>query len=346
MAKWVRPKFRAITGIYGYIVKISGWLLISTTAMASDYYDLDFSIWLDSLKQEARQSGISETTIFRALGKIDVQPPVLTKAKSQPEKTETLECYVSKRVTPRKIREGQEIMSRNVDFFGKLENEYGVPPSILVAIWGLETDYGRNKGTTDLVNSLATLAFYSHRSAFFKKELLATLSIMDHNPSLRLIGSWAGAFGHMQFMPTTFKAYAKDGDADGIIDIVDNPVDALESGANYLKKAGWHNTGGSGLVLVKAYKPGNSPKAMVSLTQWGSQGLHFLNGPQLKGAILGKPLAIASRPLSNFLVTPNFQTILRWNNSTKYAISVVLLAKMLDENESAASLLKNWACSK
>lgn len=201
----------------------------------------DFSVWLQGLKQDAQEEGVSNKTATAVIEHIDYIPGVIKLDKAQPEFISTFFDYYYRRVDALKIERGRELLRKNEILLNRLEAQYGVPKEILIAFWGMETNYGKFQGDIDTLSSLATLAYDGRRASFFRSQLLDAMRVIDAGEADidELRGSWAGAFGHMQFMPTTLITYAVDGDNDKHIDIINSEDDALASAANYLSQAGW-----------------------------------------------------------------------------------------------------------
>lgn len=212
-------------------------LLSSSISAAED----GFGTWLETLRMEARVSGISDETANDAVNRIEFLPAVIAMDRSQPEFISPFLDYYQKRVTAAKVQKGRQLLQEHEEMFNRIEAQYGVPKYTLAAFWGMETQYGRNQGRLNVLSSLATLAYEGRRTEFFRGQLLDALRMIDvgHVEATSLTGSWAGAFGNMQFMPTTFMLYAVDGDGDNLIDVVDSLPDAFASAANYLSKVGW-----------------------------------------------------------------------------------------------------------
>jgi len=213
------------------------YLLYSSVAAAQE----EFTVWLNGLKQEAIAAGISDVTVTASINHIEFMPNVIKLDLAQPEFISPFLEYYSKRVDALKIARGRELLVRYEALLNNLEAQYGVPKSLLVAFWGMETNYGGYQGDVDTLSSLATLAYDGRRAEFFRGQLLDAMRMIDAGNATvdQFHGSWAGAFGHMQFMPTTFITYAVDGDGDNQIDVVNSVADALASAANYLSQAGW-----------------------------------------------------------------------------------------------------------
>lgn len=292
-----------------------------------------FAEWLHDLEAEAAANGISAHTIKSALESAMLDERVIAFDQAQPEQTVSFETYVHRTVTPQKIEEGRALLARHFDILHQLSDQYGVPPEIIVALWGIESSYGKSSGRYNVVDSLLTLAFESRRPAFFRKELMDSLYILDreHLPATALRGSWAGAMGQCQFMPSTYLKYAVDYDGDGRKDIWSNYKDVFASIANYLVAEGWkaHETWGQEAKLSMSIPADKiSMDQHYSLSEWQRMGVFPI----------GKPLSLGSSALEasliqpdgedgrSFLVYDNFNALMRWNHSTYFAISVGLLA--------------------
>ncbi|EKV31516.1 Membrane-bound lytic murein transglycosylase B precursor [Caenispirillum salinarum AK4] len=294
-----------------------------------------FAAWLDDLRSEARERGIGEDTLA-ALSGVEPLPRVLELDRSQPEFTQTFFGYVGRLVNDRRIEQGRERLRRHADLLREVEARYGVPARFIVAFWGLETNYGATFGGFPVLEALATLAWDTRRSDFFRRELLTALEIIDagHIPADRMIGSWAGAMGHMQFMPTTFAAHATDATGDGRIDIWGSLPDAFASAANYLTNAGWNpnETWGREVRLPDGFDYALADgEVRKPLAEWAAMGLTRADGrplPVVDGMNAALILPGGARGPA-FLIYENFDTILDWNRSTLYAIAVGHLADRL-----------------
>lgn len=200
-----------------------------------------FGAWLNALKQEAITAGISEQSVTASINHIQLLPDVIKLDQAQPEFISPFLDYYRRHVDPKKITLGLALLAEHEAVLKQIEAQYGVPKATLIAFWGMETNYGRYQGDIDTLSALATLAYDGRRSAFFRSQLLDAMRMIDAGYANveQFKGSWAGAFGNMQFMPTTFMTYAVDGDGDKQIDIVNSKADAFASAANYLSQVGW-----------------------------------------------------------------------------------------------------------
>jgi membrane-bound lytic murein transglycosylase B len=225
--------------------KYSLWLLSVVLMLAGRgaHAQGEFSLWLQHLRTEAMLSGISDETALEAVNHIQFLPDVIALDRSQPEFISPFLEYYQKRVNAQKLQNGQQLLAEHAQMLNQIEAQYGVSKFALIAFWGMETQYGRNQGKLDVLSSLATLAYEGRRTDFFRGQLLDAMRMIDnrHVTIDALKGSWAGAYGNMQFMPTTFMLYAVDGDSDGNIDVANSLPDAFASAANYLSQIGWRS---------------------------------------------------------------------------------------------------------
>jgi membrane-bound lytic murein transglycosylase B len=201
----------------------------------------DFQAWLKELRAEASQKGISDVTLDAALSGIKPIPRVVELDRKQPEFTLTFDQYMNRVVPRSRVEKGRKRLAENKAILTEVSKKFGVPPQFLVAFWGIETDFGRVTGGFKVIPALATLAYDGRRSAFFRKELLLALQIINggHIKADVMVGSWAGAMGQPQFMPSSFTGYAVDYDKDGRKDIWTTRADVFASAANYLSSYGW-----------------------------------------------------------------------------------------------------------
>ncbi|WP_165873535.1 lytic murein transglycosylase [Parasulfuritortus cantonensis] len=294
-----------------------------------------FQAWLDEFRRQAAAQGISQATLDAALTGLQPLDRVLERDQSQPEFVQTFLDYLNKRVSDRRVEKGGEALAGQAERLGEAERRYGVPARYLVAFWGLETNYGGYLGDVPVVAALATLAYDARRPEFFRSQLLDALRIIDRGDvgAGDLVGSWAGAIGHMQFIPSTYLAYAVDGDGDGRVDLRNSLPDAIESAANYLHEAGWRSDQEWGLEVRL---PDGFDASLAGLERrqpraaWAALGLRRADGSPLADADEADSLVLPqgiSGPA--FLVSDNFRVILRWNRSLNYAIAVGHLADRL-----------------
>ncbi len=300
--------------------------------------DETFSRWLGSLKQEASEQGISTQVIKLTFEDAEFLPKVIELDRSQPEFITTFTTYLNKRVTTKRLVQGRLALKEHEKLLTDVEAQYGVPKSILVAFWGLETNYGSNKGNFGLPSALMTLAYEGRRADFFRSQLMDVMKIVDagHNDIEGMRGSWAGAMGHMQFLPSTFLAYAIDADADGRKDIWTSLPDAFSSAANYLSSIGWQQ--GEPVALEVKLPPGfEYYQAQLGFRQhsqnWAELGVMQANGKALPNLDHSALLLPQGWQGPAFLVARNFDVVMKWNRSVNYAISVSYLADQLLSNQ-------------
>lgn len=302
--------------------------------------DKAFVIWLETARRDALKRGISPTTVSGALGNIAPIPRVIELDNRQPEFSNTFSRYLGSAVSEARVADGRAMMQKNAALLAGLERKYGVPGRFLVAFWGLETNYGRGQGDYPVVTALATLAYDGRREAFFREEMFNALTILDrgHITLAKMKGSWAGAMGQTQFMPSTFLRYAVDEDNNGHIDIWGSVPDALGSGANYLKALGWdgERTWGREVQLPPGFDPAlasldtDAKEAIKPLRVWNDLGVRRIGGGALPAQDLQASLVLpAGAKGPAFLVYDNYRVILKWNRSAFYAIAVGHLADRL-----------------
>ena len=300
-------------------------LLIGASASAS----ADFAHFVHSLWPQAHARGVSRATFDAALRGVTPDPDVIERTKKQAEFVKPLGDYLASAVSAKRIETGRAKGREWKDTLEKVERLYGVDPYVVLGVWGLETNFGNYVGDKYVIRALATLAYARYRGDYFKKELLSALQILEagHVHARDMQGSWAGAMGQTQFMPSSFNHYAVDFDGDGHKDIWTNVPDALASTANYLKKHGWiaGETWGYEVLLPSGFDRSGGAAHYRPFAQWAAQGLTRADGeamPRQGEAALIMP-AGASGPA--FLVTRNFKVIKTYNNSTAYALGVALL---------------------
>lgn len=298
-----------------------------------------FAKWLEGLKAEALSQGISASTLEKALGGISPIPRVIELDRSQPERKWTLEEYLSKVVTEARVQSGKEHLARHRQLLEEAESRYGVPVSVLTALWGIESDFGRLPGRFPVIASVATLAYDGRRGTYFRKELLLALRILDqgHISPEEMTGSWAGAMGHFQFMPSTFVDYALDADGDGKKDIWNNLSDAVASAANYLVSMGWKPGLPWGLEvrLPQKFDPSLlGQDARRPAAAWKSIGVRSREGGPLRADWDGEAWLVAPQwPKGRaFLVNRNYRALYRWNPSHSFAIAVGILSDKIGSN--------------
>jgi membrane-bound lytic murein transglycosylase B len=275
-------------------------LALSPATALAQSGDPKFDAFLRTIRAEALKAGVDAGTLDMALAKVHEVPRVMELARNQPEFKMTFDRYLEIVVSDERVKNGRARLAENRALVSRFAGPAGIPDSTVVALWGIESNYGKNLGDFEVIEALATLVYNNFRAQFFRQQLIAALKILAHGHVSfeNMKGSWAGAMGQCQFIPTSFLAYAADGDGDGRMDIWTNKADVFASVCNYLRRVGW--------------KPGLS---------WGQEV------PAGSGAGQGERIvrpAGAGGP--TFLTTANFQAILRWNQSDFFALAVGLLS--------------------
>jgi len=306
--------------------------LVFLAALASTAARADFASCVASIKSEAAGQGVSRETLSAAFDGLAPDLKVLDFEGSQPEFKTPIWDYLAALVDDERVADGQAAMRREASSLALAERKFGVDKYVIAAVWGVESNFGEGQGGRPLVQSLATLACEgSRRPAFYRGELMATLKIADRGdiPLEKLNGSWAGAFGQTQFMPSTFLRLAVDLDGTGR-DIVDNPAAALGSTANYLAKSGWR-TGepwGFEVRLPDGYSGPSGRKSKHPMGFWADKGIARLDGKPLGSGDAGLlPPAGAEGPA--FLVTRNFDVVYSYNAAESYALAICILAQRM-----------------
>jgi len=294
-----------------------------------------FAAWVAAFAREAEAAGIRPETIRQALGPAQLQTRVMELDGAQPEFTRTPWAYLDSAASPQRIAMGRRKLAEARPALDAAATRYGVPPSIITAIWGMESNYGANFGTFRTVDALATLGFEGRRSAWARKELMAALRILDAGDIApeRMIGSWAGAMGHTQFLPSVFLAHAVDADGDGHRDIWGSIPDVTASTAAFLAGEGWRRgeVWGTEVRLPAGFDYARTELTVrQSAAQWASEGVQSMNGQPLPALDSTSILTPAGARGPAFLVGANFRTLLRYNNAVNYALGVALLAQQID----------------
>ncbi|WP_272799151.1 lytic murein transglycosylase [Sphingobium sp. AntQ-1] len=309
----------------------------------------DFRAYLESLRPKARAMGISDATLDSVFPSLTINPRVVQLDQSQPgggaySPIPNFEPYRRQHVDAARIGRGRTVYQANRARLARIEAETGVPEEIMVAIYGHETNYGSYTGDFDLIRSLATLAHEGRRRALFEPELLATLKMLDNGvPRSRLVGSWAGATGYPQFLPSVYLRLAKDGDGDGKADIWTSEADALASIANYFVQSGWRKGQPWGVAVnvpasfnraavAAKTEPARCPRVFnrhsrwLTMAEWRKLGLFPANGVWPADNMLATLLEPDGPGKTAYLLTGNYRAILDYNCSNFYALSVGLLA--------------------
>lgn len=295
----------------------------------------DFSAWLAQFEQDALAQGISRATLDAALANVQLLPEVIELDQRQPEFIQTFRSYLDKRLSPWRIDRGQALLLEHRTLLDEVQARHGVPANVLVAFWGLETNYGGYLGDFPIPAALATLAFDPRRGAFFRRELLQSLRIIEagHVAAADMKGSWAGAMGQVQFMPSTYLRYAVDGDGDGHKNLWTSLPDALHSAAYFLRELGWQpgELWGREVRLPADFDWESAhPKVKKPVNAWARLGVSQADGAPLpKSDLAGAIVLPQGHAGPAFLVYRNFDVIMGWNRSLSYALAVGLLSDRL-----------------
>jgi membrane-bound lytic murein transglycosylase B len=306
----------------------------SPAASVDTERDQRFARWIADFNTSARAAGISEATLQSAFEGIRFLPRVTEADSAQPESTRAVWDYLDSAVSAQRVVRGQDRLLQARPVVDAAAKRYGVPAEILAAIWGMESNYGSNTGDIPTIDALASLGFEGRREAWARSQLLAALKILQNRdiPRAQMLGSWAGAMGQTQFLPSNFLAYAVDADGDGRRDIWGSIPDVMASTANFLARSGWQAGQPWG---VEVRLPPGFDLALADGEQrrpasaWAGLGVRAMDASQLPGLPDSAILLPAGARGPAFLVGPNFRTILRYNNSTSYALAVGLLAQAL-----------------
>ena len=296
---------------------------------------VDIADWLEALKAEIIEKEIRVSTFEQALSNFKPIQRVIDLDRRQPEFTLTFDQYLKRVVPKQRVIRGRKKLTKHKMLLNEIGKKYGVQPRFIVSLWGVETDFGRIDGGFPVIHALATLAIDGRRSKFFREQLITAIRILDqgHITLDKMRGSWAGAMGNFQFMPSSFVSFAIDYDNDGKRDIWENKKDAFASAANYLSKSGWRNdrTWGREVRIPKAFdKNLVGLKIRKNMSEWRELGVLRVDGGALPKRNLMGSIVIVNGPNSRvFLTYSNYQTILKWNRSKFFAIAVGMLAEKI-----------------
>ena len=318
-----------------FLLKI---LIINFTFIASA--EANFNTWLISYKKFALKKGISQETINIAFKNVKFLEQVIRYDRKQPEFFEDTKTYVGKRANNSRVYLARKLLNKNKDLFFEVESKFLVEKEILLALWGIETNFGKHVGKMDIISSLATLSYDKRRRDFFSSQLFTLLELIDKklvDPNI-LYGSWAGAYGNFQFMPSTIKHYAIDYDGNNKIELKSSLDDSLASAANYINRIGWKQ-GQPCFYKVKLTKKINKKyinlsarkiSYMQKIKKWKKKGVVNFDGTELKTNLKAALILPDGKPNTpTFLVFQNFEKILKWNRSLRFGISVCTLADMI-----------------
>lgn len=295
----------------------------------------EFRSCLNRLQPAASAKGVRSATFERLTSDLVPDMSVIEKLDYQPEFRSAIWDYLSGLVDDERVNQGQAMLTLHAETLKRVEQQFGVDPATVVAVWGVESNFGQNFGTYPLVQSLGTLSCFGRRQSYFQGELFAAMRILqkgDVAPE-RLLGSWAGAFGHTQFMPSTFERLAVDFDGDGRADLMDNASDALASTANFLKKAGWR-TGqvwGVEVKLPDGFNTSNEGRrSKRAISEWTSRDVKSIDGSPLPNNAGSAGLLTPAGPTGPaFLVFRNFDAIYSYNAAESYGLAIAHLSDRL-----------------
>ena len=321
-----------------YCFIILKFLLIGFVPAANS--DDNFNVWLSSYKKFALKKGVSQETINIAFKNVEFLVQVIKYDRKQPEFYEDTITYVNKRANISRVKTAKKLFKKNKTLFTEVENKFFVEKEILLALWGIETNFGKHVGKMDIISSLATLSYDKRRRDFFSSQLLILLKLIDDkliNPST-LYGSWAGAYGNFQFMPSSIKQYAIDYDNNNKIELKSSLNDSLASAANYINRIGWKK-GQPCFFRVKLTnkikdKYMNLSARKISyrfkVKKWKQKGVVNYDGTELKTNFRAALILPDGKPdTPTYLVFENYEKILKWNRSLRFGISVCTLANKI-----------------
>jgi membrane-bound lytic murein transglycosylase B len=333
-------KFALKTIILSALVSLG--TMSSAMAAKAELSEEGFAQYVIKLKAEALTQGFSKALIDESFAEVKFHKRAVKADRSQPENVETLDTYLPKRVPKWKVDKARALYKEHQVLLNQIGEKYQVQPRFIVALWGLETNFGKFTGGYNVVSALATLAYEGRRETFFKKQLMAALTILDegHISNKNMKGSWAGAMGQNQFMPTSFLSYAVDGDGDGKKDIWQNQADVFSSMANYLQKEGWNDelTWGRQVKLPKNFDntlaiPKNTgsrknwlkawSKTEKTLAQWQALGVRRSDGTNLPNVDIKAALVFPDDENGRvYLAYDNYKSLMHWNLSYYFVSSV------------------------
>lgn len=325
------------------IITIGFFCIFSSSVKADEIAPKEWLSWLDNLKKEMISKGISEKTIQKAYKDntyYHKKPEVVQKDKEQTEFVLTSRDYVNKLVNEKKVDIARKHYKKLQKKYQKIEEQYGVPLNYLTAFWAIETNFGQNKGKYHIIDGLTNLSYKNRRSKFFKNELYNVLKIMEkfELENDKMMGSWAGAMGHFQFMPSTYNVYAVDYDNDGIIDIWDSFDDAVASAANYLSHLGWKKDEPWGMKISLPWNFDYTQigyKKVKTLEDWAKIGIRKTDGKKIDlSSDLKASIILPDGKKGNaYIILSNFKRIMMWNRSENYALAVARLADYIKNSQ-------------
>ena len=310
------------------LLALAGCLVIAS--LPAQAAGASFAAFVEGLRPQAQAAGVTSETFDAAFDGVTLNPKIIALTKKQAEFTKPVWSYLAGAVTPARVEKGQARAREWKQTLDRAQSQFGVDANIVMGVWGLETDFGGYAGDMSVIRSLATLAYARYRGDFFKDELLVALQILQqgHITPQEMRGSWAGAMGQTQFMPSSFQKYAVDFNGDGRKDIWTSVPDALGSTANYLKAHGWIAGAAWGyeVILPQGFDiSARDPARFFTFADFSADGVARADGEALPRSGEAALLLPAGLRGPVFLVTPNFKVIKSYNNSTSYALGVALL---------------------
>jgi membrane-bound lytic murein transglycosylase B len=297
----------------------------------------DFQTYMRGYEQRAIASGVSANAVHRALQDVTLERSAISNDRNQPETHMTLSEYVDKTIRPQRIDRGRANYLKYQDILGDIEEKYGVPGTVILALWGKETDFGGFSGDSETISSLATMAYEGRRRAFFEQELLNAIVLLDYLkiPPSEMRGSWAGAIGQCQFMPSSYLKYGVDGNQNGRVDLWHEMPDVFASMANMLVKNGWQRGQGWGQSVSL---PSKFDKNLIGRDKdprtfrfWEQHGVHF---KQSVPSSVASDIRIYQPDEGGpaYGLYPNFDVLVNWNHSGYFAISIGRLAEQVSQH--------------
>ena len=317
---------------------LSSILFIFICLTSNSHSDDNFNKWLLNYKQFAINQGVTKQTVDEAFKNTKLLKRIIKYDRNQPEFIEKTKVYVGKRVNKQKVIYAKKLIKNNNNLLNKVEKKYKVPKNYLVALWGIETVFGKHKGKVDIISALATLSFDKRRSSYFSRELITLLKLIDKKiVSLDdLKGSWAGAHGNFQFMPTSIKNYAIDYNKDGKIDLYTSLEDSFASAANYLKKIGWDkNPWGVKVRLSKNIDAKNFTydarklAKQLKVKEWVQMGVQLPENYNINPNTRARLVKPDGKISEVYMVFNNYEKLLNWNRSLRFAITIGVFADLL-----------------
>jgi lytic murein transglycosylase len=298
-----------------------------------------FKSWLADFRARALEAGIPAALFDKAMKGVVFTPKTIERAYNANERTQRIWDYLKNRPSPERLKTGKEMLAAYRTTLARIEDETGIPPEVLVTFWGVETDYGRNKGKDDIFQAMAALAYEGNRRDFYESNLVAAMRIMQRTgfPKSKMVGSWAGAVGHAQFMPEAYLQYAVDGDGDGVVDLWDSVEDAFASKANYLRERNAKTPWRKGQAWIAEVQPpagfafeDGDLTIKKPIGSWTIRGVTLIGGgalTDLRGVSTDTPAAVfapGGMRGPTVMTLPNFDRFVDYNPSQSYALAIAL----------------------